>query len=161
MQTLVINRQNGNIAKALAGQDHISGLLFVVASAQDVPEAFASERFRPCSSTKTADELDLTSTSAHGRQVREALRLNPGLTLWVGYAERSDGWAAVARMQQAAGGNIRQLGILDTEAPISAATVSARLTRLLAPTLPPTSTVTSRNTPSRTSSPGVRLYSYT
>ena len=37
MQTLVINRQNGNIAKALAGQDHISGLLFVVASAQDVP----------------------------------------------------------------------------------------------------------------------------
>lgn len=125
MQTLVINRQNGNIAKALAGQDHISGLLFVVASAQDVPEAFASERFRPCSSTKTADELDLTSTSAHGRQVREALRLNPGLTLWVGYAERSDGWAAVARMQQAAGGNIRQLGILDTEAPISAATVSA------------------------------------
>ena len=42
---------------------------------------------------------------------------------------------------------------------ISAATVRPRLTRLFTPTLPPTSTVTSRNAPTTTSRPGKRLYS--
>ena len=51
MQTLVIKRENGNIAKSLPGQDHVSGLLFLVDSADDLPDAFAAEPFQPCSST--------------------------------------------------------------------------------------------------------------
>ena len=42
---------------------------------------------------------------------------------------------------------------------ISAATVRPRLTRLLMPTLPPTSTVTARKAPITSSRPGNRLYS--
>ncbi len=66
MQTLVIKRENGNISKTLDGQDHTSGLLFLVASAKDIPEEFASSPFVACSSSKTAQELGLTADNTYG-----------------------------------------------------------------------------------------------
>ena len=125
MQTLVINRENGNIAKALAGQDHISGLLFLVAAKADIPEEFDDEPFQPCSSTKAANELGLSADGTYGYHVHEALRLNPGLTLWVGFAVRNANYTAVGDMQRAASGNIRQLGILDAANAITKASVTA------------------------------------
>lgn len=124
MQKLTINREDGHIAKSLPGQDHISGLLFLVDSDSDIPEEFATEPFQPCSDTKTASSLGLDTETPYGIQVLEAIRLNPGLSLYVGFALRTDNYAAVADMQHAAGGNIRQLGIIDTE-PISKANITA------------------------------------
>ncbi len=60
-----------------------------------------------------------------GYHVHEALRLNPGLTLWVGFAVRSADLKAVGDFQRATWGNLRQLGVLDTEAEISKATITA------------------------------------
>lgn len=125
MQTLVIKRENGNIAKSLPGQDHVSGLLFLVDSADDIPDEFAAEPFQPCSSTKTAEALGLTADDQYGYHVHEALRLNPGLTLWVGFAVRTADMKAVGDFQRAASGNLRQMGVLDTAAEISKATVTA------------------------------------
>ena len=125
MQTLVINRQDGNIAKTLPGQDHVSGLLFLVDSEDNIPDGFADEHFQPCSSAKTAEKLGLTPDDHFGYHVGEALRLNPGMTLWVGFATRTADMKAVGDFQRAASGNIRQMGVLDTAAEISKATVTA------------------------------------
>ena len=125
MQTLVINRQNGNISKTPAGRDHVSGLLFLVSTADAIPDEFADDHFAACSSTKTADDLGLTASDTYGYHVHEALRLNPGLTLWVGFAVRSEDFKGVSEIQRAASGEIRQLGILDTAKEISRATVAA------------------------------------
>lgn len=125
MQTLIINRQNGNISKTPAGRDHVSGLLFLVSTADAIPDEFADDHFAACSSTKTADDLGLTASDTYGYHVHEALRLNPGLTLWVGFAVRSDDFKGVSEIQRAASGEIRQLGILDTAKEISRATVAA------------------------------------
>ena len=125
MQTLIINRENGNIAKSLPGQDHISGLLFLVSKRDDIPDEFATEAFKPCSSIKTADDLGLTAEDTFGYHVHEALRLNPGVTLYVGFAVRSADMKAVGDFQRAAGGNLRQIGILDTNSEITKTTVTA------------------------------------
>ncbi|MBE6339801.1 MAG: DUF2586 family protein [Bacteroidales bacterium] len=125
MQTLVINRENGNIAKSLAGQDHISGLLFLVSEASDIPDEFESNPFQPCSSTKTAEALGLAASDTYGYHVHEALRLNPGLSLWVGFAVRTADMHAVGDFQRAASGNLRQIGILDTTVEITRATITA------------------------------------
>ena len=125
MQTLTIKRENGNIAKSLPGQDHISGLLFLVADAESIPAEFETTRFRPCSSEKSMDDLGLTTTDQFGYHVYEALRTCPGITLWVGFAVRTQDMKAVGDMQRAAGGNIRQIGVLDSANEISQQTVTA------------------------------------
>ena len=125
MQTLLIKRENGNIAKSLPGQDHISGLLFLVADAESIPAEFETTRFRPCSSEKSMDDLGLTTTDQFGYHVYEALRTCPGITLWVGFAVRTADMKAVGDMQRAAGGNIRQIGVLDSANEISQQTVTA------------------------------------
>ena len=125
MQTLTINRTDGNLLASLEGQDHISGLLFLVAASGDVPSAFSTNSFAACSSLSTATTLGLTS-GASGiagiawYHINEVLRLNPGATLYVGFAVRNSTFSVIADMQQFAGGNIRQLGIWDmTVAPTS------------------------------------------
>lgn len=133
MQKLVINRTNGNILKALDGQDHISGLLFLAPSAEDIPAAFADAPYAACSTIATAQSLGL-SADATGLariayyHISEAISLNAGLELYVGFVVRSsstEDFSAVAAMQQFAGGNIRQIGIWDGSAAISTATVTA------------------------------------
>lgn len=132
MQKLVINRKNGNILKALDGQDHISGLLFLAPTNEDIPAAFATAPYAACSTIATAQSLGL-SADATGLariayyHISEAIRLNAGLELYVGFVVRStpEDFSAVAAMQQFAGGNIRQIGIWDGSAAISTATVTA------------------------------------
>lgn len=125
MQTLTIRRESGNIAKAPEGRDHVSGLLFLTPSEDDIPEEFRQGRFAPCSSAAAAEALGLDADDQWGLHVREAMRLNPGLTLWVGFAPRSDDFMAVEELQRAAGGEIRQMGVLDQGAEVTKAAVAA------------------------------------
>jgi hypothetical protein len=130
MQNLIINRSNGNILKALDGQDHISGLLFLVPAKDDIPTAFADESYKACSSLTTAESLGLSSSSTGYAwiayyHIKEALRVNPGMTLYVGFAVRETTFAAISELQQYADGNIRQMGVWDGDNAISATTVTA------------------------------------
>ena len=62
MNSLTITRQNGNVPKSLPGQDHVSGMLFYVNSA-DIPEAFQAEPVQAVSTIDTAEALGITSDS--------------------------------------------------------------------------------------------------
>ena len=132
MQTLVINRQDGNITKSLSGKDHISGLLFLKDNLEDLPEALATTPYAPCSSPKSMEALGIVAESAEGYQITEALRTCPGITLWIGFALRTDQLDAVSSMQHAASGNIRQLGIMDSETEVSKAAITALQTQATA-----------------------------
>lgn len=126
MQTLIIKREQGGLAKQLPGGDHISGLLYVVESDADIPAAFTDRRYQPCSSTKAMAQLGLVPTAGLGYHVAEAMRLCPGISLWVGYAFASDTtMKAVGELQRAAGGNIRQMGIAMPTIDISRSIVAA------------------------------------
>ena len=113
------------MAKQLPGSDHISGLLFVVQSEDGIPEAFATKRYQPCSSLKAMEALGLSPTQGDGYHIAEALRLCPGISLWVGYAVEDPTMKCVGEMQRAASGNIRQMGVLMADTEISRALVTA------------------------------------
>lgn len=118
MQTLTIKRENGNVTKALTGQDHVSGILVLVSADTDIPDAFKESPYVACSSTKAAEALGLTASASGAAAalyafVYDALRLNPGISLWLGCAVASEDYAPVAALQNAASGNIRQMAVYD------------------------------------------------
>ena len=59
MQNLTITRTNGNLVRSLAGEDHISGLVFYSATLPvadgGAPEFTATERIHTISSIETAE----------------------------------------------------------------------------------------------------------
>ncbi len=131
MNKIQITRENGNIPKTLAGQDHVSGLLLYVPSAS-VPTAFATSHIQAVSTIDAAESLGLTSDSenwfaqlAH-YHISEALRKNPGISLYVGiYASpETHTFAEVRAMQQYANGAIRQIGIWDGSLALTSANVA-------------------------------------
>lgn len=126
---LNINRQNGNVPKALAGEDHISGLIIYMAAA-DIPESFKTDRVQPLSTIEAAEVAGIVdhTTAADGTQtpapwalrvlhyhLSEAYRVNPGISLYVGIFEKpqSDAltFAEIKTVQNFADGKIRQLAI--------------------------------------------------
>lgn len=121
MNSLTITRQNGNVPKSLPGQDHVSGMLFYVNSA-DIPEAFQAEPVQAVSTIDTAEALGITSDSEASwatclmhYQLSEIFRINDGITLYVGVIEKPEAhtFAELAQMQNYANGAIRQIGIWD------------------------------------------------
>lgn len=118
MQKLTINRQNGNIPKSLAGQDHVSGLLFYVDAAQ-IPTAFADEPVQAVSTIDRAETLGITSDSTSWAlkvlhfHLSEIFRVNDGVSLYVGIFPKPSSikFTELKTMQAYAGGAIRQVGI--------------------------------------------------
>lgn len=116
---LRIIRQNGNVPKTLPGEDHISGFMAYMASA-DVPESFKSERVQPLSTIEAAEAAGITA-DAESWTVRvlhyhlsEIYRLNPAVILYVGIFDKPSGactFAEVKTMQNYAGGKLRQLAV--------------------------------------------------
>ncbi len=131
MNNLKFNRTNGNVPKTLAGNDHISGLVVYVADA-DLPIGFtASERIKICSNLETAESLGITSTSEKWLlrvlhyQLSELFRVNNGVTLYLGLFSKPTDVADLTflelkRMQQYAGGDIRQLAVWCGDVELSA-----------------------------------------
>ncbi len=68
MQNLTITRTNGNIVRALPGEDHISGLLFYADTlpiATNGTDGFtAQERILPISQIETAEKHGITADAA-------------------------------------------------------------------------------------------------
>ena len=89
MNNLTITRQNGNVPKSLAGEDHISGFIAYLTSAE-IPEAFKIEHVQAVSTIDTAEAAGITA-DAESWSVRvlhyhlsEMFRVNPGISLYLG-----------------------------------------------------------------------------
>lgn len=124
MQNLTISRTNGNIVRALAGEDHISGLVFyseTLPTADKGVEGFtSSERIRAVSSIETAEKYGITAdaeaweTKVLHYTLASIFNMNPGVSLYVGIFTPATGpnaFSEIKQMQNYAGGRIRQIGV--------------------------------------------------
>ncbi len=116
--SLTIVRQNGNVAKSLDGQDHVSGFIAYLLQA-DIPAAFANGQVQAVSTIDKAEELgikadaDKWSIKMLHYQLEEIFRINDGISLFVGLFSKPEQmtFAEVATVQNYAEGAIRQMAI--------------------------------------------------
>ena len=87
--SLTIKRENGNVPKTLAGEDHITGFIAYLA-ASELPDSFKTEHVQALSTIDKAEEAGITSDAASWMvrmlhyQLSETFRLNPAISLYVG-----------------------------------------------------------------------------
>ena len=121
MNSLDIKRQNGNVPKTLAGQDHVSGIIFYV-NEKDIPESFKTAPVQAVSTIDRAEALGITAEATSSwatrlmhYQLAETFRINDGISLYVGIFTKPEAhtFAELATMQNYANGAIRQFGIWD------------------------------------------------
>lgn len=120
MNSITFTRTNGNIPRSLAGQDHISGLIYYI-GADELPEGFTeAERIQVISTIERAEALGITADAEAWNirnlhhQLSQIYRLNSGVTLYVGLFAKPAAdftFAEVKQMQNFAGGDIRQIGV--------------------------------------------------
>lgn len=123
MQRLTIERTNGNIPGSLPGEDHISGLVFYSELTDaKLPSGFTpGERIHPISNIESAEKLGITADSAEWDiralhyTLGQVFAMNPGISLYVGLFKVAGikTFAEVKKMQNYAGGRIRQFGVWD------------------------------------------------
>lgn len=121
MQSVKIERTNGNIPRSLAGEDHISGLLFY---SSKLPSGFVeTDRIKAISNIETAEKLGITSDADADwdirvlhYQLRSIFNRNPAISLYVGIYKPTSGtptFSEIKTMQNFTGGKIRQIGVWD------------------------------------------------
>lgn len=123
--SLTINRQNGNVPKTLAGEDHITGLIIYMASG-DIPASFKTERVQALSTIDAAEAAGIVDSNTGGTavpwavrmlhyQLSELYRINPAVSLYVGIFEKPQDdnitFAEIKTVQNYAEGRIRQMGV--------------------------------------------------
>lgn len=124
MQKLTITRTNGNIVRSLAGEDHISGLVFYSATLPTATEGAdgftATERIRAISSIETAEKYGITADAAAWETkvlhytLSSIFNMNPGVSLYVGIFKPATGanaFSEIKQIQNYAGGRLRQVGV--------------------------------------------------
>lgn len=118
--SLTIKRENGNVPKTLAGEDHITGFIAYLA-ASELPDSFKTEHVQTLSTIDKAEEAGITSDAASWMvrmlhyQLSETFRQNPAISLYVGLFEKpqSDSYtfAEIKTVQNYSGGRVRQIGV--------------------------------------------------
>ena len=117
--SFTIKRENGNVPKALSGEDHITGFVAWMAESE-LPESFKTDHVQAISTIDKAEEAGITSTSDKWvvrvihYQLSELFRVNPGVSLYVGLFEKPQTtytFAEIKTVQNFAGGKIRQMGL--------------------------------------------------
>ena len=124
MQDLTITRTNGNIVRSLAGEDHISGLVFYSATLPTADEGVAgfttTERIHAITTIETAEKLGITDdaeaweTRVLHYTLASIFAMNPGVSLYVGIfkpASGSNAFSEIKQIQNYAGGRLRQVGV--------------------------------------------------
>ena len=132
MQSLTFERTNGNIPRKLTGEDHISGIMFYT---DTLPSGFTeTERIKAVSQIETAEKLGITADAEAWSvrlvhyQLSEVFRLNPGISLYVGIFPKAEGtntYADVKKMQNFAGGRLRQIGVWEGDVAFSKENLTA------------------------------------
>lgn len=118
MNTLTIIRQNGNVPKSLAGEDHVSGFIAYLTSAE-IPEKFKTERVQAISTIDSAEEAGITADAESWSvrvlhyQLSEMFRINPAISLYVGLFTKPETYSftEIKTVQNYSGGRCRQIGI--------------------------------------------------
>lgn len=124
MQNLTITRTNGNLVRSLAGEDHISGLVFYSATlpvADEGVKGFTdTERIHAISTIEIAEKLGITAdaesweTKVLHYTLASILNINPGVSLYVGIfkpAAGANAFSEIKQLQNFAGGRLRQVGV--------------------------------------------------
>ena len=124
MQNLTITRTNGNIVRSLAGEDHISGLVFYSATlpqaAEGVDGFSTTERIHAISSPESAEKYGITADAESWEMkvlhytLTSIFNMNPGITLYVGIFKPASGanaFSEIKQIQNYAGGRLRQVGV--------------------------------------------------
>lgn len=132
MNSLKIERQNGNVPKSVAGEDHVSGLIAYLAE-DEIPEAFKTGHVQAVSTLDNAEALGIKDDAeSWGVQVlhyqlAEIFRVNPSISLYVGiFTKPSDyKFTEIKTVQNFASGRIRQLAIWCGDKEFSADDVTA------------------------------------
>ncbi|MPS74009.1 MAG: hypothetical protein E2590_12815 [Chryseobacterium sp.] len=122
MNRVKFKRQNGGLARLVAGEDHISGLLIYGKADIDKSSINAPEELEE-------KGITLDSDPALMYHVNEFYRQNPGAKLYFQCIEDSDGeYTEVKVLQNYAGGSIRQMGVINYK--VDATDVSAMVANL-------------------------------
>lgn len=118
MHKLEIIRENGNVPKSLAGEDHVTGLVFYMPSTE-IPESFKTEHVQAVSTIDIAESMGITSDAESWAvkvlhyHLSEIFRLNPAISLYLGVFTKPDSYtfAEIKSVQNYSGGRIRQMGV--------------------------------------------------
>ena len=119
MNSLRIERQNGNVPKSVAGEDHVSGFIAYL-DAAEIPEGFKNAHVHAVSTIDAAEVLGITDSAASlsvqvlHYQLSEIFRVNPSISLYVGIFTKLPNnytFTEIKTVQNYAGGRIRQLAI--------------------------------------------------
>lgn len=124
MQNLNITRTNGNIVRSLAGEDHISGLVFysttLPQAAEGVDGFSTTERIHAISSPESAEKYGITADAESWEMkvlhytLTSIFNMNPGVTLYVGIftpASGANAFSEIKQIQNYSGGRLRQVGV--------------------------------------------------
>lgn len=118
MNTLTIERQNGNVPKSVSGEDHISGFIAYMTEAE-IPEGFTADHVQAVSTIDTAEALGITadaeswSVQVLHYHLSEIFRLNPSISLYVGVFTKPTSYTftEIKTLQNYASGSIRQVAV--------------------------------------------------
>lgn len=138
MQNLTITRTNGNLVRSLAGEDHISGLVFYSATLPEADEGVKgftdTERIHAISTIETAEKLGITAdaeaweTKVLHYTLASILNMNPGVSLYVGIfkpAAGANAFSEIKQLQSFVGGRLRQVGVWNGAAELSETIVNS------------------------------------
>lgn len=134
MNGITFIKEQGGIARSIAGEDHVSALVAYVAN-DELPAGFStSNRIVVVSTPESAEALGLVPTSEDWiikvlhYHVSEFFRVNPGGSLYIGLFAPPVGeynYQEVKTVQNFADGRIRQVGVYAPARNLSAADITA------------------------------------
>lgn len=118
MNSLTIERQNGNVAKSVSGEDHVSGFICYMTT-EEIPEGFKTDHIQAVSTIDKAEELGITEDSKYWNvqvlhyHLSEIFRVNASISLYVGIFTKPTSYtfAEVKTVQNYASGSIRQMAV--------------------------------------------------
>lgn len=118
MNSLKIERQNGNVPKSVVGEDHVSGFIAYLAEAE-IPEGFKTDHVQAVSTINAAEALGIKDDAESWGvrvlhyQLSEIFRVNPSISLYVGIFTKPTNYkfTEIKTVQNFASGRIRQLAI--------------------------------------------------
>ena len=132
MNSLKIERQNGNVPKSVVGEDHVSGFIAYLAEAE-IPEGFKTDHVQAVSTINAAEALGIKDDAESWGvrvlhyQLSEIFRVNPSISLYVGVFPKPESYkfTEIKTVQNFASGRIRQLAIWCGEKEFSSDDVTA------------------------------------
>lgn len=121
LNDVIFIKGKGGLGRPLAGEDHISGLVFYLADA-NLPTGFGtSDRIKQVFSIADAESLGITKGSATNGvlwyHINEYFRIQPQGQLYIGIFDNvSIDYSVIELVQNFADGAIRQIGVFDRTA---------------------------------------------